>query len=124
MDSEASYHLRRQVLWGLLLVGLGVAFLLDQMHIIEIADLWHYAPLLLVLIGVNQTIGYPSAGEFSRGLWNVFIGLWLFATLEGLFGLTWANSWPLLIIISGVTMAIRPIAARRFSTGREQRHGE
>jgi uncharacterized membrane protein YccC len=124
MDSEASYHLRRQVLWGLLLVGLGVGFLLDQMHIIEITEFWHYTPLLLVVVGINQTIGYPSAGEFSRGLWNVFIGLWLFAVLEGLFGLTWANSWPLLIIISGVTMAIRPIAARRFSAQREQRHGE
>ncbi|WP_036166057.1 LiaI-LiaF-like domain-containing protein [Massilia sp. 9096] len=124
MNSEASYHLRRQVLWGLLLVGLGTAFLLDQMHIIEITDYWHYAPLLLVLAGINQTIGYPSAGEFSRGLWNVFIGLYLFAVLEGLFGLTWSNSWPLFIIISGVTMAIRPIAARRFNLQRERHHGE
>ena len=124
MDSEASYHLRRQVLWGLMLVGLGVAFLLDQMNVIEISDLWHYAPLLLVVVGINQTIGYPSAGEFSRGLWSVFIGLWLFAVLEGLFGLTFANSWPLFIIISGVTMAIRPIAARRFNANRGPRHGE
>jgi hypothetical protein len=129
MDSEASYHLRRQVLWGLLLVGLGVAFLLDQMDIVDITDFWHYAPLLLVVAGINQTIGYPSAAEFSKGLWNVFIGLWLFAVLEGLFGLTWTNSWPLLIIISGITMAIRPIAARRFNASRfdrnqENRHGK
>jgi len=34
--------------------------------------------------------------------------------LEGLFGLTFANSWPLFIIISGVTMAIRPLAERKF----------
>ena len=124
MDSEASYHLRRQFLWGLLLVGLGVAFLLDQMNIIEITDLWHYAPLVLVVIGINQTIGYPSAGEFSSGLWKVLIGLWIFAVLEGLFGLTWSNSWPLAIIISGVTMAVRPIAARRFHADRETRHGK
>ena len=114
MNSEASYHLRRQVLWGLLLVGLGVAFLLDQLDIYEVEHLWHYAPLLLVIAGINQTIGYPSAREFTNGLWMVFIGLWLFAVIEGLFGLTWRNSWPLFIIISGVTMAIRPIAARRF----------
>lgn len=124
MDSEASYHLRRQVLWGLLLVGLGVAFLLDQMNIVDILDFWHYAPLLLVVAGINQTIGYPSAAEFAKGLWNVFIGLWLFAVLEGLFGLTFKNSWPLFIIISGITMAIRPIAARRFGADRENRHGK
>lgn len=114
MQNEASYHLRRQVLWGLLLVGLGVAFLLDQMNIVEIESLWHYAPLLLVVIGINQTIGYPSGREFAGGLWTAFIGLWLFAVFEGLFGLTFANSWPLFIIISGVTMAVRPIAERKF----------
>lgn len=122
MKSEASYHLRRQVLWGLMLVGLGVAFLLDQMGYVEIRALWHYAPLLLVVIGINQTIGYPNAREFSSGLWTVFIGLWLFAVFEGLWGLTFRNSWPLFIIITGVTMAIRPIAERRFRGG--HRHGE
>jgi len=123
MNSEASYHLRRQVLWGLLLVGLGVAFLLDQLDIYEVEHLWHYAPLLMVVAGINQTIGYPSAREFTNGLWTVCIGLWLFAVIEGLFGLTWTNSWPIFIIISGVTMAIRPIAARRFGA-RGDGHGQ
>lgn len=120
MNSEASYHLRRQVLWGLLLIGLGVAFLLDQLDIYEVERLWHYAPLLLVVAGINQTIGYPSAREFVNGLWTVFIGLWLFAVFEGLFGLTWFNSWPLFIIVGGIGMAVRPIAERRFGTHRGQ----
>ena len=126
MKSEASYHLRRQVLWGLVLIGLGVAFLLDQLGLydVDLRALWHYAPLLLVVAGINQTIGYPSAREFANGLWTVLVGLWLFATLEGLFGLTFRNSWPLLIIISGVTMAVRPIAERRFNAHRENRHGQ
>jgi hypothetical protein len=124
MNSEASYHLRRQILWGLLLIGIGIAFLLDQFDLYDVRSLWHYAPLLLVVVGVNQTIGYPSAKEFTSGLWTVFIGLWLFAVFEGLFGLTFWNSWPLLIIVSGVTMAIRPIAERRFNAHQENRHGQ
>ncbi|WP_211172418.1 LiaF transmembrane domain-containing protein [Massilia forsythiae] len=122
MNSEASYHLRRQVLWGLLLVGLGVAFLLDQMNILAIESLWHYAPLLLVVIGINQTIGYPNGREFANGLWTAFMGIWLFAVLEDMFGLTFRNSWPIAIIIWGVTMAVRPIAERKFGkTGRRDR---
>jgi uncharacterized membrane protein YjjP (DUF1212 family) len=73
--------------------------------------------------GINQTIGYPSAREFVNGLWTVFIGLWLFAMFEGLFGLTWFNSWPLFIIVGGIGMAIRPIAERRFGN-KGDRHGK
>jgi len=127
MKSEASYHLRRQVLWGLLLVGLGAVFLLDQLGIYPARNLWHYAPLLFVVVGINQTIGYPSAREFANGVWTVLIGLWLFAVLEGLFGLTFGNSWPMFIIFAGIAMAIRPIAERRFSRPSRQRgdgHGQ
>jgi hypothetical protein len=70
----------------------------------------------------------PSAtrapANSSNGLWTVFIGLWLFAVFEGLFGLTFGNSWPLFIIISGITMAIRPIAERRFGPKGGDSHGQ
>lgn len=122
MKSEASYHLRRQVLWGLVLIGLGIVFLLDQMGIYEARHLWHYAPLIMVIGGINQTIGYPSGREFANGLCTVFIGLWLFAVLEGLWDLTFRNSWPFFIIVIGISIAVRPIADRRFN--RHQRNGE
>lgn len=127
MKSETSYAARKQVMWGLVLIAVGLVFLLERMDLIEVVDLrslWHYWPLVLVAAGINQTIGYPSAREFSKGLWMVFIGLWLFAVFEGLFGLTFGNSWPLVIIASGLTMAIRPIAERRFNAHRENRHGQ
>jgi uncharacterized membrane protein YoaK (UPF0700 family) len=124
MNSEASYHLRRQVLWGVVMIGLGVAFLLDQFDVYDVRQLWHYAPLLLVVAGINQTIGYPSGREFANGICTVLVGLWLFAVLEGVFGLTWRNSWPVIIIIFGITMAIRPIAERRFNAHKENRHGQ
>jgi hypothetical protein len=116
MNHDDSYRWRRQLLWGLLLVGFGVAVFLDQMGIADIEDLWHFWPLVLIVVGINRTIGYPSAHDFAAGLWTALMGVWLFAVMEGLFGLTLWNSWPLAIIISGVTMAIEPIAARRFKS--------
>jgi hypothetical protein len=123
MNHDDSYRWRRQLLWGLLLVVLGLAIFLDQMGIADVENLWHYWPLLLVVIGINRTIGYPTAHDFASGLWTALIGVWLFATLEGLFGLTFWNSWPIAIIITGVTMAIEPIAARRFKS-RENGNGK
>ena len=66
-------------------------------------------------------IGYPTAKHFSSGLWMVFLGFWLFATFENMFGLTWRNSWPILIIGWGVTLVIEPMIQRRFPSTQETR---
>jgi hypothetical protein len=122
-----SYHWRKQLMWGLLLIGLGGAFLLDQMGLVEIVELWHYWPLILVVIGINKMIGYPSAADFTGGLWTLFIGVWLFANFEHMFGLTFYNSWPYLIIAWGVTLILRPFIRERFAINtpsRESSHEE
>ncbi|HBF50165.1 MAG TPA: hypothetical protein DDX04_07100 [Massilia sp.] len=117
-----SYRQRKQMMWGLVLIAVGVAFLLDRMDVLDIATLWHYWPLLLVVAGINQTIGYPSAREFTSGLWTVFIGLWLFAVFEGLLGLTFRNSWPLFILMWGLQLVLEPVIARRFASNKEKDH--
>jgi hypothetical protein len=122
MKTANGYHRRRQLVWGLLLVGVGGAVLLGRMHFVDIDDLWHYWPLLLVAVGSNQTIGDPSAREFGKGLWLVFVGLWLFAVFEHAFGLTFRNSWPLLILAVGVKLIIDPFIARRLSSNQDPRH--
>ena len=113
MNSEDSYRWRKQVLWGLLLIAVGTVVLLDRLDYIDARDYWHYAPLLLVVVGINQTIGYPNPKEFGNGLWTVFIGLWLFAVLENAFGLTLRNGWPLFILMWGVKLVLDPFIARR-----------
>ena len=115
MGTEHSYTTRKQMMWGLVLIGLGLIFLLDRMDILDASSVWHYWPLLLVVVGINQTIGYPSAREFRNGLWTIFVGLWLFAVFEGLFGLTFRNSWPLFRLMAGVQLVLAPVLARRLS---------
>lgn len=115
MYNEDAYRWRKQVVWGLLLIVVGTVVLLDRLYYIDAGSLWHYWPLLLVVVGINQTIGYPSPREFGNGLWTVFIGLWLFACFEHVFGLTFRNSWPLFILAWGVKMVAEPFVARRLA---------
>ena len=119
MNTQHNYAARKQVMWGLVLIAVGVIFLLDRMGIADLRELWHYWPLLIVAAGINQTIGYPSAREFSNGLWTVFIGLWLFAVFEGILGLTLRNSWPLFLLMAGLQMVLRPVIDRRFPHPKE-----
>ncbi|HBZ06496.1 MAG TPA: hypothetical protein DEP03_08995 [Massilia sp.] len=122
MSSENSYRQRKQMMWGLVLILVGLVFLLDRMNVLDASELWHYWPLLLVVAGINQTIGYPSAKEFTNGLWMVFVGLWLFAVFEGFLGLTFRNSWPLFILMWGLQLVLGPVIARRFPSTREKDH--
>jgi hypothetical protein len=108
------YRWRRQMIVGLVLVVLGIALFLDQMGMFNVMRLWHYWPLLLVVVGINRMIGFPSARDFTGGLWLTCIGLWLFALFEGHFGLTLYNSWPVFIIISGLAMVLEPVVSRRL----------
>ncbi len=115
MNDIHSYQWRKQILWGLLLVAIGAVLLLQQFDLVDVYDLWHYWPLSLVVLGLNRMIGYPTARDFTSGLWTLFIGLWLFANLEGMFGMTFYNSWPYLIIAWGVTLILRPFIRERFA---------
>ncbi|MGH8853963.1 MAG: LiaF transmembrane domain-containing protein [Telluria sp.] len=123
MNTEDAYNWRKQVVWGLLLIIVGTVVLFDRLDYIDAGAFWHYWPLLLVVVGINQTIGYPSPREFGNGLWTIFIGLWLFACFEHIFGLTFRNSWPLFILAAGVKMVVQPLIARRLALDNpEQRH--
>lgn len=127
MNDEIRFHWRKQMVWGLLFIALGAALLMDQAGMIEfdldLAQIWRYWPLLLVVIGISRTIGSPTADDFVGGIWMALFGAWLFASLEHLFRLTLWNSWPVLIIITGVAVLLRPFAERRFGRGRPRRDG-
>lgn len=119
MSTDKSYQWRKQLMWGLALIAFGVAIFLDQMDLVDIRGLWHYWPLLLVIAGVNKMIGYPTAKDFTSGLWSVLIGLWIFAVFEDMYGLTWRNSWPFVIIVTGVTIILEPLIKKRFAPNEE-----
>ena len=119
MSTDKSYEWRKQLMWGLALIALGVTIFLDQMDLVDIHSLWHYWPLLLVIAGVNKMIGYPTAKDFTSGLWSVLIGLWIFAVFEDMYGLTWRNSWPFVIIVTGITIILEPLIKKRFAPNEE-----
>jgi hypothetical protein len=124
VGTELSYRWRKQLMWGLLLIGFGGAVLLDRLGWFDIDELWHYWPLILVVAGINKMIGYPTARDFTSGLWITFLGAWLFANLEGMFGMTFRNSWPFLIIAWGLALILEPFIRQRFAENNPESHHE
>jgi Domain of unknown function (DUF5668) len=112
---------------GGILLALGVAMLLDTTGAIDIRMGRLIAPLVLISLGAAMMLDkgglvygrrvrdadgrvrtrLRTRGSQGGGLWLIGIGSWMMVSQMHLFGLNYANSWPLFIILSGVLMVIR-----------------
>lgn len=119
MSTNSSNEWRKQLAWGLVLIAVGIAIFLQKMDLIELYTMWHYWPLFIVVAGAIKMITYTRAGEFTSGLWTVLVGLWLYAVFEHMFGLTFRNSWPLVIIACGAVMILEPLIKNRNADSEE-----
>jgi hypothetical protein len=104
---------RRHLLWGVALVALGTIFLMDRLAWLDLTQYlgpqtrwWHFLPLLLALGGAIRLLSAHTARQVVKGLGRMAVGVWLFASLEQLWGLTFANSWPVLLVAAGAQMLV------------------
>jgi len=90
---------------GVVLIAVGIVFLLETFHVARFDEVVHgWWPMLIVLFGVVRLF----TGRRPWGaIWFIAIGAWLQAVQLGLFGLTYHNSWPLLLIVAGAGMTLR-----------------
>ena len=102
---------------GTLLLVVGAGLLLDTTGLADIRMGRLIAPLVLIWIGVTSLLsgGHKGAAGGGRrrdslgGLWTIGVGAWLMVSQTQLFGLTFATSWPLLVILTGIMIVIRGI---------------
>lgn len=88
------------VVGGTILIAVGTIFLLDKLLI---ADIWQYWPLILVAIGVANLFDREKRGW---GFTLIAVGAWLLISTLRLFGLSYGNSWPILLILIGTAIIL------------------
>jgi hypothetical protein len=100
------------MLWGFVLIGAGVLFLLDRMDIYEVSEIWRFWPAFIALAGAIEILSARRVQDVTRGMMNIVVGFWLYASIENLWGLTFGNSWPILMIAFGITVLINGFSDR------------
>lgn len=90
---------------GLILIGLGLCFLFLNFGWIDFDFPWSWWPLVLVAIGGGRLVSAGDDDERRGGAWLVLIGVWLLINVQGWFGLSWHNSWPLVLVAAGLMIA-------------------
>jgi len=118
--SNDSQQIRRQFIWGILIICMGVMFLMSRNDWVELSQLWRYWPVVVILFGINNMIPPTNGKRFVEGLSQVAFACWFWAALEQMWGLTLRNSWPVLIIIGGAGLILQPIVIKYFDQKKEE----
>lgn len=112
---------------GLILLTVGTAMFLDTTGAVDIRVGRMIAPLVLIAVGASMVLGRSALvighrestvtgdprprlrrrGGATSGIWLIGIGAWMLVAQGHVFGLTYHNSWPLFIVLSGIIMVIR-----------------
>ena len=101
-----------QLRWvpALILIGIGAAFLLNNLQVIPVYEIWRYWPVALVVVGLFRLVDSVHMNEkLIGGVLIVVGGLLLCGTL-GLFTITWNMLWPLILIAAGVLLLVQRLS--------------
>ena len=104
------YHRSRHWISGLGLIGIGSLFLLDRCAYIDSGSWIQYWPFIIAIVGLGRIVDARSVAQATKGGFLVFLAFWLYANLEHLWGLSFQNSWPMILIALGLRHIVAGMA--------------
>jgi predicted membrane protein len=117
MANDASPHqgnrASTQVVLGLLVVGMGVLFLLDNLNIIYLHHVLSFWPLAFIAAGLIALSGDgPRSGRVT-GVILIAIGIAMTLKHLGYVFISWRTFWPLVMIAMGGLILYRTLGGGR-----------
>jgi hypothetical protein len=105
-DRQAN-PLASQLIIGLFIIGLGVLFTLDNLHVLNARDYLRYWPVALMALGVVKMTNAADAGTRSWGVIFTFAGGVLLLNNLGVIRADLWDFWPLLLVTTGAMLVWR-----------------
>jgi predicted membrane protein len=93
---------RASLLIGLVIIGLGVALLLDREGVVHVWEVWRFWPLILVVVGLNRLLRAPSIPDRMWGIVEILFGVVFQLGALGYQRFEFGRTWPLLVIGMGL----------------------
>lgn len=98
------------LIWGALLIFVGLAFLLDHMGIISIDHLWRFWPILLIVAGISNVV---SPERRFWGMLLIAAGAILQLDQLGIAHFGWNDFWPIILIAAGLMLIWSSLTSRK-----------
>ena len=108
---------------GIFLLFAGILLLLNRYDFFDAAPIWHYWPLIIIAIGFGRLLDAQFNWEYRKAFWMLFIGSWLLISELHLFGLSYSNSWPILLIGAGIGILWKSFSTSQINIAKDRCHG-
>ncbi len=104
---------------GILLLVVGFVLMMQNFDLIYIGSIWSFWPFILVIAGIVKLLYAGDARTFGAGLWLIFLGVWLYVSIQHVYGLDFGSTWPALIIAWGLSIVWKSFARQPHNFAKE-----
>jgi predicted membrane protein len=109
-----SKGMSRQVILGILVIGMGLVFLADNLNIWDFRRSLQFWPMVLIMIGVFKLFDTNSSDGYILGCGLILAGVLMVLQRLGIIYFSWRAMWPLILIALGASVLYRAVNGRRL----------
>lgn len=117
MNDDINKRLPAQVILGLVVIVMGLLFLLDNLNIFEIGDVFRFWPMMFILVGALKLYDSHDAGGRVFGGILISIGVLLTLRHMGYIYFGWRTIWPVLVMLLGGAVVYNALRNRGDAFG-------
>ena len=110
MRNDVGVRAVKSVVWGLFIMGLGVAFLLERVDVIHGVVIGRWWPSVFYVLAITHLAERRPGSALTFAL----MGTWFFAVMWHWLGLTYRNSWPLILVAVGAGLVIKALSGEGY----------
>ncbi|MEM7349764.1 MAG: DUF5668 domain-containing protein [Acidobacteriota bacterium] len=103
------------MIFGLLLIFLGIVFMLERMDWIDADNVLRFWPLIIIAGGVSKILRPGSSSSWVTGLLITAVGVWLQLNILGYVPFSFWDFWPLVLVLIGARLVWRGMEGKRRS---------
>ncbi|HWW59923.1 MAG TPA: DUF5668 domain-containing protein [Thermoanaerobaculia bacterium] len=94
---------------GLVLLLIGGLKFLDNIDLFNARPLWHWWPLLLIVLGGASELDAIRKRRGDGGIVLLALGVWMLLGTQELFGLTYRTAFPIGIVVVGLGIILHAV---------------
>lgn len=106
-----------RLVFGIVLILLGVVFSLDRLGLVRAEDVLDFWPVIFVVVGLSKIVFPASGGSRFSGFVLLVVGSWLLLEELRWIDVDFSDWWPVLLVLVGLRLAWQGLFGRSEGDG-------